>query len=534
MTVLARTVSLDDKYTSTHGSVYLTGIQALVRLVLDRARLDREAGLRTGGMISGYRGSPLGGFDQQLQRVGRMLDAHDIHFQPGVNEELGAHVVWGSQKIGLHEGDSDFDGVFGVWYGKAPGVDRAGDALKQANASGTARHGGVVALAGDDHLAKSSILPAQSEFALRDAEIPVFNPSDLQDVLDYGLHGFEMSRFCGLWSSLICLADTMDSSGIVSVDPDRLSFVRPADRDPRAVASVNRPLLLSNRLETEALLRELRLPAAQAYVRANRLDRPAFGDDRPRFGIVASGKAYRDVRQALSLLGIDEARATALGIGIFKVAMPWPLEPLGIADFARRAERLLVVEHKRGFIEPQLKAQFYHHPAGERPPVWGKTTPEGAPFLPDILELSTAEIVRALSTVLPEIAHDPAMRAVAERLEEQIRYADSHRADAGRSPYFCSGCPHSTSTKVPDGARAMPGIGCHAMTEAAGRTSEGQVAMGGEGVPWIGQAPFSRDRHMFVNLGDGTYSIPAFWRSVRLSRPRHPSPTRSFSMTPWR
>ena len=505
MTVIARNVSLDDKYLRTSGSVYLTGIQALVRLVLDRGRLDRAAGLKTGGMISGYRGSPLGGFDQQLQRSGGLLKEHDIVFQPGVNEELGAHVVWGSQKVGLNDRSNGFDGVFGVWYGKAPGVDRAGDALKQANASGTARHGGVVALAGDDHLAKSSILPAQSELAFRDAEIPVLNPADLQDVLDYGLHGFELSRFSGLWTGLICLADTMDSSGIVSVDPARLSFVRPDDRDPRAMGDLNRPLLLANRLETERLLREVRLPAALAYVHANRLDRVAFGAERPRIGLVATGKAYRDVRQALALLGIDHERAVALGIGLYKVAMSWPLEPLGISAFTRGAERVLVIEHKRALIEPQLKEQLYHHPACERPAIWGKTTPEGVPFLPDVLELSTAEIVRALSTVLPDIAKDPAMRAVADRLEAQLRYAESHRADAGRSPYFCSGCPHSTSTKVPEGSRAMPGIGCHAMTEVAGRTSEGQVAMGGEGVPWIGQAPFSKDRHMFVNLGDGTY-----------------------------
>ncbi|PLX37188.1 MAG: indolepyruvate ferredoxin oxidoreductase [Hyphomicrobiales bacterium] len=505
MTIVPREISLDDKYVRTEGSVYLTGIQALVRLVLDRGRLDRAARLKTGGMISGYRGSPLGGFDQELMRAGGHLSYHDIVFQPGVNEELGAHVVWGSQKLDLKEGDSDFDGVFGVWYGKAPGVDRAGDALKQANASGTARHGGVLALAGDDHLAKSSILPAQSEFAFRDAEIPVLNPADLQEVIDYGLHGFELSRFSGLWTGLICLADTMDSSGIVSVDPNRLQFYRPVNSDPRAMGELNRPLLLANRLETEHLLREVRLPAAQAYVRANRLDHVAFGAKRARIGIIASGKAYRDIRQALALLGIDEERAEALGIGIYKVAMPWPLEPLGIGAFTRGVEKLLIVEHKRALIEPQVKAQLYHHPAGERPAIWGKTTPEGAPFLPDVLELSIAEMVRALSTVLPDIAKDAAMRAVADRLEEQLRYAESHGCDAGRSPYFCSGCPHSTSTKVPDGSRAMPGIGCHAMTEISGRTTEGQVAMGGEGVPWVGQAPFSKTKHMFVDLGDGTY-----------------------------
>ncbi len=505
MTVAMRSVSLDDKYVRDAGTVYLNGIQALVRVALDRVRLDRANGHRTGGFVSGYRGSPLGGLDQELVRARKLTAAHDIHFQPGVNEELGATAVWGTQKVGLHGKGTDFDGVFGLWYGKAPGVDRAGDVLKQASASGTAALGGVLALAGDDHMAKSSILPAQSEFFFVHAEMPVFNPADLQDVVDYGLHGLELSRYAGLWSAMICVADTMDASGLVDVSAGRLAFEHPVDADPRRRADMNRVLLLGNRLETERLLRDVRLPAVKAYVRGNRLDRVAFGSARPRVGIVATGKAYRDLRQALSMLGIDEKRARAIGLAVYKVAMPWPLEPQGLSAFARGLERVLVVEHKRPLIEPQLKDLAYHWPAGQRPPVWGKTTPEGIPFLTDLLELTASELVQALMSFLPEAAADPAMRAVADRMVRQSSWAAGHAERAGRSPYFCSGCPHNSSTKVPEGARAMPGIGCHAMTEIPGRTTDGQVAMGGEGVLWVGQAPFANDKHVFANMGDGTY-----------------------------
>ncbi len=506
MNVHVPRITLDDKYVATRGQVYLTGIQALVRVPLDRARFDRAAGLKTGGFISGYRGSPLGGYDTELTRAKRFLKPNDIHFLPGVNEELGATAVWGSQKLRGHGKGSDYDGVFGIWYGKAPGVDRAGDALKQANASGTDRHGGVLALAGDDHLAKSSVLPGQSEFFFQHAEIPVLNPADIQDVLDFGLHGLEMSRFAGIWSALICVADTMDASATISVDDDRLNFIRPPMGDPRKDFSINRDLLLGNRLETERLLRDLRLPAAQAYARANGLDRVSFGSGRRvRLALVATGKAYRDLMQSLDLLGIDEARARELGLAVYKVGLAWPLDAEGITEFARGAERLLVVEHKRAFLEPQIKEAFYHMPAESRPEVWGKKRPNGAPFLSDVLELSIAEILQGVLGWLPEEAVTSDMRSVAERMNKQVMWAQGHAERAARIPYFCSGCPHSTSTKVPDGARAMPGIGCHAMTELAGRTTDGQIQMGGEGILWVGQQPFSKDEHVFANLGDGTF-----------------------------
>ncbi|MCV0428610.1 MAG: indolepyruvate ferredoxin oxidoreductase family protein, partial [Roseibium sp.] len=430
-------------------------------------------------------------------------------FKPGVNEELGATAVWGSQKLRGEGGTgraTDYDGVFGIWYGKAPGVDRAGDVLRQANASGTDRNGGVLALAGDDHLAKSSILPAQSEFFFEHAEIPVLNPADIQDVLDFGLHGLEMSRFTGLWSALICIADTMDASATINVSPDRLRLVRPLDGDPRKDYRQNRDLLLGNRLETERLVRDLRIPATQNYVRTNGLDRVTFGTRRRvKLGIVASGKAYRDLLQALDLMGITEERAKALGLAVYKVAMTWPIEPLGLRDFARGAERLLVVEHKRAFMEPQIKDISYHWPEMSRPEIWGKRRPNGAPFLSDVLEVSVAEIIEGLMTWLPQEAVSEEMRAVAARMTKQAMWAQGHAERATRIPYFCSGCPHSTSTNTPEGSRSMPGIGCHAMTEMAGRTTEGQIAMGGEGVLWVGQQPFSGDSHVFANVGDGTY-----------------------------
>ncbi|MTI19322.1 indolepyruvate ferredoxin oxidoreductase family protein [Rhodobacteraceae bacterium RKSG542] len=505
MNQMFRPVSLDDKYLAESGRVYISGIQALVRLALDRARLDKAAGLHTGGFVSGYRGSPIAGYDSELARNKRILDPLDIHFQPGVNEELGATAVWGTQKVRQHGQGSGFDGVFGIWYGKAPGVDRAADVLKQANASGTDPNGGVVALAGDDHLAKSSVLPAQSEFFFQHAEMPVLNPSDIQEVLDFGLHGFELSRYSGLWSSLICLADTMDASAVISVDPDRLSFVRPEDKDPRKNAELNRVLLLGNRLETERLLRDIRLPAVQVYARANGLDKIAFGATQPRIGMAATGKAYRDLCQAMRLLGITEEKAKSIGLGVYKIGLSYPIDPVGLHAFARGLEKMLVVEHKRAFIEPQIKEVAYSWVEGQRPAIYGKKTPSGEPFLSDVLELTVYEIIQGLLAFLPADFITDEMRAVSQKMMRQQMWAQGHGESASRVPYFCSGCPHSTSTVVPEGSRAMPGIGCHALSEVAGRTTDGQVAMGGEGTLWVGQAPFAKDKHVFANMGDGTY-----------------------------
>lgn len=502
----ARPVRLSDKYELDRGRVYLTGIQALVRLPMDRVRLDRAAGLTTAGFVSGYRGSPLAGYDQQLQAARADLEAHDVRFIPGVNEELAATAVWGSQKTVSSGAGSRFDGVFGLWYGKAPGVDRSTDVFKHGNASGTARHGGVLAIAGDDHLAKSSTVACQSQFQFVDCEMPVLDPADLQDVLDFGLYAFELSRYSGLWVGMIALADTMDSSGIVDVGLSRHVFRRPREEfDPRARGDVDRPMLLRTRLDNEASVREIRLPAAKAHARANGIDGHAFGAVHPRVGFVATGKAYRDLRQALALIGIDEARAKALGIAIWKVGLAWPLEPIGISGFARGLERLVVVEHKRPLLEGQIKDLAYHWPEGQRPRIWGKTTPTGEPFFSAIRELSAADIVPALMAVVPGLAEEPQARSAADGLVAQAMWAAGHAAEARRTPYFCSGCPHNTSTKTPEGARSLAGIGCHAMSELAERTTDGLSAMGGEGVPWVGQFAFARDAHVFANLGDGTF-----------------------------
>ncbi|SDR37540.1 indolepyruvate ferredoxin oxidoreductase family protein [Pseudovibrio sp. Tun.PSC04-5.I4] len=505
MNVSVPPISLHDKYTAEAGNVYLSGIQTLVRLALDRGRLDRAKGLNTGGFISGYRGSPIAGYDTELQRSRQYLDPLDIQFQPGVNEELGATAVWGSQKVRQHGMGSSFDGVYGIWYGKAPGVDRAGDVLHQASASGTDPNGGVVALAGDDHLAKSSILPAQSEFFFQHAEIPVLNPADIQEVLDFGLHGFEMSRYTGLWSALICLADTMDASGVVSVDPGRLSFKRPVAFDPRKNAELNRVLLLGNRLETERLLRDIRIPAALTYAKANRLDHLAYGAQKPRIGMVATGKAFRDLCQALQLMGITDQRAKEIGLAVYKVGMPYPLEPTAFSSFARGLDKILVVEHKRAFIEPQIKEIAYNWPSNQQPKVLGKKDHEGNPLLSDVLELSIDEMIRVIMSFLPKEYINDQMRSVADTMMRQQMWAQGNGELAARSPFFCSGCPHNSSTVVPEGSRSMPGIGCHAMTEINGRTTDGQIAMGGEGSLWVGQANFARDKHVFANMGDGTY-----------------------------
>ena len=419
MNVRVLNVSLHDKYTAETGNVYLTGIQALVRLALERGRLDRANGLNTGGFISGYRGSPIAGYDSELHRCTEFLDPLNIQFQPGLNEELGATAVWGSQKVRQHGKGSSYDGVFGIWYGKAPGVDRAGDVLKQANASGTDPNGGVVALAGDDHLAKSSILPAQSEFFFQHAEMPVLNPADIQEVLDFGLHGFEMSRYSGLWSALICLADTMDASGVVSVERSRLSFRHPASHDPRKNAELNRVLLLGNRLETERLLREIRMPAVLAYAKANQLDYVAYGAVKPRIGMVATGKAFRDLCQALQLMGITDQRAKEMGLAVYKVGMPYPLEPTAFASFARGVEKLLIVEHKRAFLEPQIKEVAYSWPSTQQPKIWGKKDPNGEPLLSDVLELSIDELIRVILRFLPcEFITDD-MRGIADSMMRQ-------------------------------------------------------------------------------------------------------------------
>ncbi len=498
-----REVTLDDKYDLVEGKAYMTGIQALVRLPLDRARLDRVAGHKTGGFISGYRGSPLGGYDQQLRAAQKWLDAHDVKFWEGLNEDLGATAVWGSQQLGLFPG-AKFDGLFGIWYGKAPGVDRTGDVFKHANAAGTSALGGVLALVGDDHNCKSSTLPSQSEFALQDAEIPALNPASIQDVLDYGLHGFEMSRFSGAWTGLVALADTMDSGAVIDVSLSRLNLVRPDFRLPDAGVHMRRG---DTPLEKEARLRQVKLPAAQAYVRANRLDRVILASPRPRTGVIVTGQAARDVFEALAAIGLAPEQAADLGLTIYKVAMPWPLEPEGVRAFCAGLERVVVIEHKRPLIEGQLKAALYDLPGGQRPVIEGKRDATGAPLLSDIASITIPEMAEALVRILPEGWDRTRADAYFARVGRAGEAARSNASPTVRSPHFCSGCPHNTSTVVPEGSRALAGIGCHYMANfMPDRKTDMTSQMGGEGIAWVGQHWATGEDHVFVNLGDGTYS----------------------------
>ena len=498
-----REVTLNDKYELVEGKAYMTGIQALVRLPLDQKRLDIAAGHDTGGFISGYRGSPLGGYDQQLRAAQRWLDEHDITFWEGLNEDLGATAVWGSQQLGLFPG-ARRDGLFGIWYGKAPGVDRSGDAFKHANAAGTSRLGGVLAVCGDDHMCKSSTLPSQSEFAMRDAEIPVLNPASIQDVLDYGIHGWAMSRFSGCWSALIALADTMDSGAVVDVTLNRLNLIRPEFDFPEDGVHMRRG---DSPLDKERRLREVKLPAAQAWVRANELDHILVPAPKPRVGIITTGQAARDVFEALAAIGLTPEEAGRLGISIFKVAMPWPLEPTAIRNFCKGLERVLVLEHKRPLIEEQLRAVLYSLPDNERPYIEGKQDRDGKPLLSQIGSIPVPEMADAIMHRVPGEWDTSMAEQYFKRVGAAGQAALSNASPTVRSPHYCSGCPHNTSTVVPEGSRALAGIGCHYMANfMPDRNTDMTSQMGGEGVAWLGQYFATDEDHMFVNLGDGTYS----------------------------
>ncbi len=509
--------SLDDRYEATAGSVYLTGTQALVRLPILQRQRDAAAGLNTAGYVSGYRGSPLGGYDQALEKARAHLDAHHVRFVPGLNEDLAATAIWGTQQVEALPGGR-YEGVFSIWYGKGPGVDRSGDVFRHANHAGTARHGGVLALAGDDHGARSSTVAAQTDFVFQAVSIPVLSPATVQDYVDLGLHGFAMSRFAGLWVAMKCVTDTIESAGIVDVSLDRLRIVLPEDfAMPPGGLSLRWPE--EPFLKLEERLSRFKVPAALAYARANRLDRNVYGraDGEPaRLGIVSSGKSWLDVMQALADLGIDEAAARALGLRVMKVAMPWPLEPQAMRAFAGGCEELLVVEEKRALIESQLKELLY--PLAERPRVVGKTDENGAALAPEHGELTPTFCARLIGQRLarwrdaPEDARGTRAAAARARIDARLAEIDAReRAPAKRFetieriPYFCSGCPHNTSTRVPEGSRALAGIGCHYMAQWMDRSTATFTQMGGEGMTWVGLAPFSDTPHVFQNIGDGTW-----------------------------
>ena len=506
-------VSLDDKYALDRGRVYLTGTQALVRLPMIQRQRDMEAGLNTACFVSGYRGSPLGGCDLALWSARKFLKKNHIHFRAGINEELAATAVWGSQQTGLFPG-ARYDGVFAIWYGKGPGVDRSGDVFKHGNNAGSSPNGGVLLLAGDDHTCKSSTLAHQSEYAFMDAMIPVLNPSNVQDILDLGVYGWALSRFAGCWTAMKTIAETMDSSASVTVDPGRVSIVTPNDFDmPQGGLNIRWP---DQPLDQEMRLHKYKLYAALAFARANNLNRTVIDSPKRRFGIVTSGKSYLDVMQALEDLGIDAAHAADIGLTVYKVGMTWPLEREGMRRFAEGLEEILVVEEKRAVVENQLKEQLYNWREDVRPRVIGKFDEERNWILPSTDELTPARIARVIAARIARFHTSERIDRRLAFLAEKEKALAVERPQIKRIPYFCSGCPHNTSTKVPEGSRALAGIGCHYMAQWMDRSTATFTQMGGEGVPWVGQAPFTDEKHVFANLGDGTY-IHSGILAVRMS-----------------
>lgn len=503
MKLSLRTITLDDKYTLDQGQVFLTGLQALVRLPLMQKRLDQRQGYNTAGFISGYRGSPLGGLDMALWKAGKYLKDHHIHFQPGVNEDLAVTAVWGSQQVGLSSHPT-VDGVFGMWYGKGPGVDRSGDALKHANFFGTMPLGGVLALAGDDHACKSSTLPHQTEYAFMDAFIPVIHPATVQDVLDLGIYGWALSRYASVWACFKMLSDTVDTAASVSIDLDKYKIHIPTDFDmPPGGLGLRWP---DKPVDQEFRMHHFKMKAVPAFVRANGLDKVVWNAPKKRIGLIAVGKGYLELRQALQDLTIDEKTAKSLGISLYKVVVSWPLEPEGILNFCRGLEEVIIVEEKRPLIESQVKDILYHLPADLRPRVIGKTTDQGQEFLPSPYELNASLIKKALATRWQKLEGFERFKDLfRETLKESVPLLDNG-GRLLRLPYYCSGCPHNTSTtQLPEGSRALGGIGCHYMATWIDNRTTTFTHMGGEGVPWVGAAPFTEEKHIFANIGDGTY-----------------------------
>ncbi|TFW25020.1 indolepyruvate ferredoxin oxidoreductase family protein [Massilia arenosa] len=515
------TVSLDDKWTLERGKAFMTGTQALVRLPMLQRERDLRAGLNTAGYITGYRGSPVTSIDMTALKAKKHLEAHHVKFHPGMNEDLAATAVWGTQQTNMFPG-AKYDGVFGMWYGKGPGVDRCGDVFKHANAAGTSPHGGVLVLAGDDHAAKSSSTAHQSDHILTACGIPVLYPSSVQEYLDYGLHAWAMSRYTGLWVAMKCVTDVIESGAVVDFDPDRVQTVIPTDFElPADGLNIRWPDAV---LDQEVRMNTYKWYAALAYVRANKLNQIIWDSPTPKIGIITAGKSYLDTRQALADLGIDEQAAKDIGLRLYKIGMTWPLEAEGVQNFARGLDEILVVEEKRQVLEYALKEELYNLPDGERPRVVGKFDDTGEwhidPrrghgdwLLPATYELSPAQIARAIAS---RIHHYCAGHPVEQRVQERIAYLEAKEAvlktinakpdpQKDRTPFFCSGCPHNTSTKVPEGSRALAGIGCHYMVQWMDRETSTFTHMGAEGVNWVGHAPFTTEKHVFVNLGDGTY-----------------------------
>jgi indolepyruvate ferredoxin oxidoreductase len=514
-------ITLDDKWTLERGRAFMTGTQALIRLPMMQRERDVKAGLNTAGYITGYRGSPVTSVDMTAMKAKKHLDAHHVKFHPGMNEDLAATAVWGTQQTNLFQ-DAKYDGVFSMWYGKGPGVDRCGDVFKHANNAGSAKNGGVLVLAGDDHAAKSSSTAHQSDHILNACGIPVLYPSSVQEYIDYGLHAWAMSRYTGLWVSMKCVTDIIESGAVVDFDPDRVQIELPTDFElPEGGLNIRWPDTV---LDMEVRMNSYKWYAALAYCRANKLNKIIWDSPKPKIGIITAGKSYLDTRQALADLGIDEQAAADIGIRLYKIGMTWPLEADGVHEFAKGLDEILVVEEKRQILEYALKEELYNLPDGQRPRVVGKfddtgewsnkgKTGHGDWLLPATYELNPAQIARAIAS---RIAHYCKDHPVAKRVQERIAFLEAKELalktlpakgnpQTDRTPFFCSGCPHNSSTKVPEGSRALAGIGCHYMVLWMDRETSTFTHMGAEGVTWVGQAPFTNEKHVFTNLGDGTY-----------------------------
>ena len=497
-----RPVSLEDKFDLAKDRVFVTGYQSLIRACLMQKERDRHAGLNTAGYVTGYRGSPLGGLDQQFIRAARQLAAADIKFQAGLNEDLAATALWGSQQAELR-GEGNFDGVFGMWYGKGPGVDRSGDVFRHANLSGTSKHGGVLALMGDDHTAKSSTTAHQSEFHFVDVMIPILNPAGVQEIIDYAQYGWAMSRFTGAWAALKCMHETVESTGIVDGSLERIQIVTPTDFTmPPGGLNIR---LTDTFLGQEARLHDFKRDAMLAFVRANKLNQIITSGGRtPKIGIITTGKAYLDVRQAFDELGIDEIKCNDLGLRLFKIACVWPIGRQELADFAQGLDLIIVVEEKRSLIEVQVREELYG--TANQPVCIGKKDEQGNWLFPVKGALDPNDIAICIGERLLRYGTNEELAANVARLKSAQRALSETTDVAQRIPYFCSGCPHNTSTRVPEGSRAYAGIGCHYMSQWMDRKTLGYTQMGGEGANWIGEAPFSKREHVFQNLGDGTYN----------------------------
>src|SRR5258707_2635337 len=497
-----RPVSLDDKYDLKQSLVFVTGFQALIRACIMQKERDGRAGLNTAGYVTGYRGSPLGGLDQQFMRAARELAAADVKFQPGINEELAATALWGSQQAELR-GEGKFDGVFGMWYGKGPGVDRSGDVFRHANFAGTSKNGGVLALMGDDHTAESSTTAHQSEFHFVDVMMPILNPAGVQEMIDYALYGWAMSRYTGTWTALKCMHETVESTGVVDGSLNRLTMVTPSDfASPEGGLNIR---LVDTILGQEARLHDFKRDAMLAFVRANKLNRNiTSGGRNPKIGIITTGKAYLDVRQALDELGIDEIKCNDLGVRLFKIGCVWPIARQELLEFSAGLDLIIVVEEKRALIEVQVREELYG--TANQPLCIGKKDEHANWLFPVKGALDPNDVALCIGErLLRHGANDELAANVARRKGAQRALAETTDI-AQRIPYFCSGCPHNTSTRVPEGSRAYAGIGCHYMSQWMDRKTLGYTQMGGEGANWIGEAPFSKREHVFQNLGDGTYN----------------------------